>query len=328
MTSPSACQECNTQLAPGMLACPGCQALVYSGRLKELASNAEAAGRAGDRAGEMGAWRETLDLLPPTSRQHQAVAQKIEQLSKISETARPGAPTGGSFLKRSWGALVAGVVLLLTKGKFLLTGLLKLPTLFSMLAAFGVYWTIWGWKFALGVVLSIYVHEMGHVAALVRYGIKASAPMFIPGFGAYVRLHQHPATVREDARVGLAGPLWGLAAGLACYGVGVALHSSSWLAIAHVTAIINLFNLLPIWQLDGGRAFNSFSTRDRWLATAIIAVAWFASNQGLLLLIGLVAGWQAFRKNNVESDPGALALFGTLVLVLAWLATIPVPLPT
>src|SRR2546430_4861243 len=78
-----------------------------------------------------------------------------------------------------------------------------------MLLSAGVYWTIWGWKFALGVVLSIYVHEMGHVQALQRYGIKATAPMFIPGVGAVVRLKQYPADRREDARVGLAGPLWG-----------------------------------------------------------------------------------------------------------------------
>src|SRR3989454_12639768 len=81
-----------------------------------------------------------------------------------------------------------------------------------MLLSAGVYWAAWGWKFALGVVLSIYVHEMGHVQALQRYGIKATAPMFIPGVGAVVRLKQYPASPREDARVGLAGPLGGLGA--------------------------------------------------------------------------------------------------------------------
>jgi len=95
-----------------------------------------------------------------------------------------------------------------------------------LLLSASLYWTIWGWKFALGVVLSIYIHEMGHVQALQRYGIKATAPMFIPGLGAVIRLKQYPADAREDARVGLAGPLWGLGA-LAAYvvyratGVGV-----------------------------------------------------------------------------------------------------------
>jgi len=77
------------------------------------------------------------------------------------------------------------VLAALGKGKLLLLGLTKSTTLFTMLLSMGVYWTAWGWRFALGLVLSIYVHEMGHVAALQRYGIKATAPMFIPGFAGY-----------------------------------------------------------------------------------------------------------------------------------------------
>src|SRR2546428_13931548 len=73
-----------------------------------------------------------------------------------------------------------------------------------MLLPMGWYGTIWGWKFARGFVVSIYIHEMGHVQALPRYGIKATAPMFIPGVGAFIRLKQYPTDRREDARVGLA----------------------------------------------------------------------------------------------------------------------------
>jgi Zn-dependent protease len=271
----------------------------------------------------MARWREALDLLPPSSRQHQTITAKLETLARAPAAAQT--PATGSWLKRSWGAIIAIVLLLVTKGKFLLSGLLKLPTLLSMFAAFGVYWTIWGWKFALGIILTTYVHEMGHVAALVRYGIKASAPMFVPGFGAYVRLQQHLASARQDARVGLAGPLWGLAAGLVCWVVGQATGQPAWLAIASVTGFINLFNLVPIWQLDGGRAFTSFATLDRWLATAVLVVAWLWTGQGLLALLALVAGWQAFRKSAAERDSGALALYGGLVLALAWLASIPLP---
>ena len=124
-----------------------------------------------------------------------------------------------------------------------------------MLLSMGVYWTAWGWRFALGLVLSIYIHEMGHVAALQRYGIKATAPMFIPGFGAMVRLNQYPANPAEDARVGLAGPLWGLGAAVFAYAVFLATAIPFWAAIARTGALINLFNLLPIWQLDGGRGY-------------------------------------------------------------------------
>jgi len=93
----------------------------------------------------------------------------------------------------------------LTKAKFLLLGLTKLSTLGSMLAFLGVYWSMFGWKFALGFVLCIYVHEMGHVAELRRFGIAASAPMFIPGLGAFVSLKQLPANVMQDSRVGWPG---------------------------------------------------------------------------------------------------------------------------
>jgi hypothetical protein len=96
-------------------------------------------------------------------------------------------------------------VFLLGKAKFLLLGMTKLPTLLSAVAAFGVYWTVWGWKFALGLVASMYVHDMGHVFALRRYGIRATAPMFVPGLGAFVCMEQYPKSQREDARVGLAG---------------------------------------------------------------------------------------------------------------------------
>src|SRR5262249_58708968 len=101
----------------------------------------------------------------------------------------------------------------LTKGKLLLLGLTKLSTLFTMMGSLGVYWNWYGWKFALGMVLLIYIHEIGHVYELRKFGIKASAPVFLPGFGAVVLLPERPATSAQQGRVGLAGPLWGMRAG-------------------------------------------------------------------------------------------------------------------
>ncbi len=324
----AACAQCGTDLGPGLLSCPSCQTLVHSGRLKELAAAASAAHDAGDRPAAMARWREVLELLPRSSAQYATVAAKLEQVAALPEASGSApASSGKSLWRRSLGLIIAAVILVVTKGKFLLAGLLKLPTLLSMFAAFGVYWAIWGWPFALGLVLTIYIHEMGHVAALVRYGIKASAPMFVPGLGAYVRLHQHLPSVRQDARVGMAGPLWGLGAGLGCLAVGRAFHLPGWLAMAHVTAIINLFNLIPIWQLDGGRAFGSLTTAHRAAATAMALAGWYFFDDGLLLLIGLVAAWQATRRNQVLADPGALVYFGSVLLALGWLASIDVPLP-
>src|SRR5262249_44637075 len=154
---------------------------------------------------------------------------------------------------------------LVTKGKLLLVGLTQASTFFSMLLSLGLYWTQWGWKFAVGLVISIYIHEMGHVEALRRYGIRATAPMFIPMLGAVGRMKQYPAEPREDARVGLAGPLWGTAAALSALLVSLVTRWTAFAAIARAGAWINLFNLLPVWQLDGGRGFRAMSRGQRWL---------------------------------------------------------------
>jgi Zn-dependent protease len=123
----------------------------------------------------------------------------------------------------------------------------KFKTLLTMLASMGLYWNWFGWRFAVGFVLGIYVHEMGHVWALHRLGLRASTPMFIPGFGAFISLYDSPANVGQDARIGLAGPLWGAAAALAFLLPSLFLPGGTlWLAIARATAMINLFNLTPV----------------------------------------------------------------------------------
>ena len=212
--------------------------------------------------------------------------------------------------RKKWGVLgTIGAFLLkfktlallaLTKAKLVFLGLTKLNTLLSMLASIGVYWLLYGWKFGLGFVLSIYVHEMGHVTALARYGIPASAPMFIPGFGAFVRMKAYPASAGEDARVGLAGPLWGLGAALACMGVWQATGSGLFAALAHVGAWINVFNLIPIWQLDGGRGFRALSRQHRMLIAALSAVLWLWTSETMLIIVALAAVWRCFTKDAPE----------------------------
>jgi len=321
----SACVSCGTQLAPILLACPACQRLVHADRLRTLAAEAQAASAGGNPGAALLAWRTARDLLPPQSRQYAQVVEHIETLSRTESpvATTPTEPRGP--LARIFGLGGAAVILLLTKGKFLLSGLLKLPTLLSMLAAAGVYWSLWGWKFAFGLVLTTYVHEMGHVAALIRYGIPASPPMFVPGLGAYVRLHRGPDNQRQNARVGLAGPLWGFAAGVVCLGIGRLTGGAGWLAIAQFTGFVNLFNLLPFWQLDGGRAFASLTRTHRMAALVLIGVAWWTTHEGLLVLLMLGAGWQLFQPAPEEEDLGALVYFGILVGLLSALTALQVP---
>jgi Zn-dependent protease len=328
------CAGCGTELASTLLRCPACRRLAHTDTLAQLAADAERHETAGQREEALAHWRQALELLPADAPQGATIQRHIGALGKAA--AAGGASSQGPDLAKRFGP-VLGVfllvlwkfkfllVLVLTKAKFLVLGLTKMSTLLSMLAAAGVYWTLWGWKFALGIVASIYVHEMGHVASLRHYGIKASAPMFLPGIGAIIRLHQHPATVREDARVGLAGPIWGLGAAMAAYAVYLTTHAPIWGAIARFGAWVNLFNLLPFWQLDGGRGFRALTRRQRWLAVGALAAIWLGTAEPLLVLLALAGVANAFSTAPDEPDSGALGVYVGLALVLALLSQIPVP---
>lgn len=339
------CPACGTAVSPQRLSCPACHQLLHKTELEELAREAARAAESGEPTLEIQAWRRALELLPPESRQHASVSEKVGALSRQLE-ARGGAAAdtkatepegrGGARGRWRWAGLGAlallawklktVLVLVLTKGKLLLVGLTKAGTSLSMLLAFGVYWAAFGWKFAAGLVISIYVHEMGHVAALHRLGIRASAPMFIPGLGAFVRLNQYPVDAREDARVGLAGPLWGLVAAGGAALVFVASGSPIWSAIARFGAWINLFNLLPVWQLDGSRGFRALSRLQRITVTVAMGAAWFVTGEGLLLLVGLAAALRAFGPDAPEEGETApFVEFLVLVVALSALCLLPLP---
>lgn len=339
---PGACPQCGTELAAFLLSCPGCGALIHAGELQRLAGEAA---RAAQPADALAAWRRAHALLPPGTRQRELIEGKIDALVRIAENgpssaAVPGAtsPDGKSHWGRILGSLgVAGVLLfkfkfvvlfVLTKAKLLLLGLTKMSTLLSMFVSFGVYWSLWGWPFAAGFVLSIYVHEMGHIAMLHRLGIRCTAPMFIPGFGALIRLRENLPTAREEALVGLAGPIWGLGAAVAAFALSRALDSPMCGAIAHFGALINLFNLIPIWQLDGSHAFRALTRTQRWLVTGTILAAWLATGLGMLLIVLLFAVYRSFEKEAAPTpNHRAFGEFVFLVASLSLLASIRVAVP-
>ena len=322
--TPLNCPRCGTELAPDVLACPACKSLVHSETLKRLAADAGASARSGDLVAARARWSDALALLPRHSQQHDMVGQRVEELTRQIDTNPPtdGAPSSTEvpWWRRGAPGLATVVILLVSKLKFLLLGLTKASTLVSMFAFFGVYWSIYGWPLALGLVLSIYIHEMGHVAMLRRLGIAASAPMFIPGVGALVMLKQHVTDPLTDAKIGLAGPVWGLGAAFAAFAVYLVSGARTWLAIAQLTGFLNLFNLIPVWQLDGSRGFHVLARGERWLLVAVIALALVATEQRLLFVIGAVAAWRALQQETGPGDTRVLATFMTLVVALAWLA--------
>lgn len=324
--APLRCAECGTEIAPTLASCPSCGRLVHGDELRRLAAEAEGASAAGDLSASLAAWRRALELLPPNSEQARIIGGKVAVLGRRLDGDRPSsrpAPSAAPKWIAAWGA--AGLLLwkmkfvvgfLLTKAKFLLLGLSKAGTLFSMLLSLGVYWSLWGWKFALGLVVSLYIHEMGHVWVLRKYGIRAGAPMFVPGLGAFVRLKQRLATAREEARVGLAGPNWGLGAALVCGIVYAATGSPFWGAIARVGAWLNLFNLLPFLGLDGDRAFRAMSRPQKGIVIGILAAAWLLSGEGLLVLLALGAGFHLLKRSAPDRDGIAFGNYAALVVVL------------
>ena len=329
MPEPSlACPKCGTELAAFLLSCPGCGALVHADELKRLADEAA---RAAQPAEALAAWRRAHALLPPGSRQREVIERKIDELARLPENAALTAPPPAAnphAPKSLWVRITSsmGILFLLTKAKFLLLGLSKMSTLLSMFVSFGFYWSLWGWQFAAGFVLSIYIHEMGHIAMLRRLGIPCTAPMFIPGFGALIRLRANLPTAREEALVGLAGPMWGLGAAVAAFALARALGSPMFAAIAQIGAVINLFNLTPIWQLDGSHAFRALTRTQRWMVVATVLAAWLVSGVGMLMLVLIFAVWRAIEKDAApEPNHRAFGEFVFLTATLSLLASIHVP---
>jgi len=330
------CPDCGTEVAPGLLACPSCRRLVYSEELKKLAAQAERAEKAGDAVAAMGAWRDALTYLPSDSKQYVVISARISGLAPGSSAAKSKHPS--AVARGAAGAGALGLFLwkfkiviafILTKGKLLLLGLTKMSTLVSMFTAFGVYWSLWGWKFAGGFIVSMYIHEMGHVAKLHAYGIRADAPMFIPGLGAFVRLRQYPANPVENARVGLAGPLWGLGASIAAYIAFFATGAPIWAGIGKTGAVLNLFNMIPVWQLDGSRGFGSLTRSQRWVATTAVGAALLFLSEGsltlLLLAILVCALYRSIIAEPVEKpDLVGLLQYVVLIAALTFLAMMPV----
>src|SRR5262249_2827238 len=161
-------------------------------------------------------------------------------------------------------------------------------TLGTMFVSIVAYALAFGWAFAVGFVLLLFVHEMGHVIQLRREGVEASAPIFIPFVGAVIAANSLGKHAAAEARVGLAGPIPGPAATLVPLAVWLLTGSDLWRAIAYVGFFINLINLLPVLPLDGGRAMAVLGP-GVWIAGILVAVAATAFLLGPFMLIFILA---------------------------------------
>jgi Zn-dependent protease len=179
-----------------------------------------------------------------------------------------------SWLKKLAAPLVP-LAVLASKAKILFLALIKvkaLTTLGTMLISIAAYGLAFGWPFAVGFVLLLFVHEMGHVIQLRREGVEASAPVFIPFMGALIMSKSLGKDAAAEARVGLAGPILGTIGTLIPLAIWLATGSDLWRALAYIGFFINLINLLPVLPLDGGRAMAVLGPYI-WLLGILIAVA-------------------------------------------------------
>jgi len=234
----------------------------------------------------------------------------------------PIRPEGGLWrlLKRLVAPVVA-VGLLLAKFKFLLFALLKIKfvgTALTMLVSIGAYALLFPVWFAVGFVVLIWVHEMGHVLQLKREGIKASAPMFIPFLGAFVAMKEMPKNALAEARVGLAGPVLGTLGGLAVLGLYAWTQNPLFLGLAYFNFLINLFNLAPMLPLDGGRAMGAMSPVFSLLGLVVMVGMFFvAPIMAFIALLGIPEVWRRWKTRNTpegraynEIPAGSRALVG------------------
>lgn len=211
-----------------------------------------------------------------------------------------GALAGAGALAAKFAAQLKALLLLLPNLKILLTA-------GTALISIAAYAALWGWSFALGFVALLFIHEMGHVIQLRREGISASAPTFIPFLGAVIASRSLGDNAAAEARVGLAGPVLGTAGAAVCLAVAEATGSALLLGLAYVGFLINLFNLIPVVPLDGGRAMAAMAP-GLWFVGfgAIIAAAIVFPNPFMILIIAFAAfelwrRWQHRRSRTLQS---------------------------
>jgi Zn-dependent protease len=200
---------------------------------------------------------------------------------------------------------VIGPLLIAIKSiKFLSTGV-------TFLVSIAAYATIWGWRFAVGFTVLLFIHEMGHVLQLRREGVPFTAPLFIPFLGAFVGMKQLPENAYVEAKVGLAGPVIGTLGAAACFALAVTIDSDLLRAVSYTGFFLNLINLIPVLPLDGGRAAAAFHPAFWFVGLFVVALLFFLHHNLILLLILLLGGYELYNRWSRRHDPESRAYHQT-----------------
>jgi hypothetical protein len=317
------CPSCSHWLPEGTLACPDCQTLTYGVHLSEIARSAQELEQEQKWVEARERWRSALAWLPEETQQAASVRQHIAQIDARLKAAEDQ--------KAKWTKRLgpfAPIALFLLKFKSLLFLAFKLKFLLGFLTFFAIYWAVFGWQFAAGIMVCLFVHEMGHYIAVKRRGLKVDMPMFHMT-GAYVRWYGRGVSLEDLASISLAGPMYGVIAAFFCYGLFLATHLTIFMVLVNVGAWINFLNLLPLVMLgwDGGQATYAMSGLQRGLiaVTCFVLFALSITNGKvfgpttiwLFLVVGLGMAWRCFTNDQPEKPSTKTFLyFQALVLIL------------
>ena len=303
------CDRCGQQLMPGVLACPQCHSLIHGEELERLSVSAKSLEEAGQLQQAREEWLRALQLLPHDSLQAEWIRGYVYKLELTSNNAPP-AP------KYEWAKKLGPlgpILVLLAKSKVLLS-LFKLKFLFSLGAFLGFYWVAFGVKFGVGFAILILIHEMGHYIDIKRRGLSADMPVFLPGFGAYVRWQAAGVSKQTRAGVSLAGPLAGSFCAIICAVVWWKTGDALWAALAWSGAWLNAMNLIPVWILDGGQATLALGKTDRCILLTVSLLLWLVLHQSVFVLVAGGMTWRLFTRDMAPNPSRSIATYYTAVL--------------
>jgi Zn-dependent protease len=196
-------------------------------------------------------------------------------------------------------------------GKLLTTG-------GTMLLSVVAYAFVFGWKYAVGFVVLLFVHEMGHYIAARQRGLAVGAPTFIPFLGAWIELKDLPHDAETEAYVGLGGPLLGSVGALGAYFLARSWDADWLLAVSYAGFFINLFNLIPLSPFDGGRITAVLSPRIWLLGVPVLGALFLYRPSPMLLIVALLAAPQLWKALKYRSDSAEAQTYYAVPAAKKW----------
>ena len=307
------CPRCAREIPPGALECPQCRTLVHGDQMEQLAAHARSLEAHGSLQEAREKWLACLPLLPAQSMQAEWIRKHVAELGsgpprQYSHSASNTTPQWAKKL----GPL--GPILL---------ALFKFKSLFSFVAFFGFYWTLWGARFGVGFAVLILIHEMGHFIDIKRRGLPADMPMFLPGLGAYVKWNGLGVSLEARSAISLAGPFAGALAAGVCYLLWHQTGYGLWAALARTGAWFNALNLIPLWIFDGSSATNALSKLERAVVLAVSAAVAYALGEWVFALVAAGMGIRLFTRDAPEEPSNPITAYFVAVItalgMILWL---------